>query len=411
MVGRDKSGRQLGRVQNTRHRLTQAISALRQPLSRSILLFMALALSALALSCGGSDESDDVREAAEPAILGEAGESLRSITAPGYAELQVSKPRLEGMEVAEERAGRRVTGRVQATIKLKPKPDKASFLRVLPAEGATRTVTRRVSASLFRDDRQNWQMIPDSVQVSEAPAPAPSTDEQEQARKRAVQAVTSLLTWDGDVDAYNRAQAEFYATKPASAADFNQPGFDPAPALRLESKAENTDSFSATDVPVGAAWERTNDGGRDDLALKDVLKDTEIDCERFVLKRLEPKTVSGQPDESEEGTYSGSEGGMSGDELEQRVTITGQAVLTAGNWQSRSPFSSCGDERTGDRERTATAGSREIVVEYTAAVSRLLETRSGWFITDLDVRSTTEASLPQPGSGPYTLVGPDQTVP
>lgn len=373
-------------------------------MSRGTSFLVALALCASSASgCGGSAENEDVTKAAEPAIIREAGESIRSLSAPGYIELEATRPQLEGVRVAEERAGRRMTGRVRAMVRLKPTPDKASFLRVLPAEGATTTVTRGFSAGLFRDDKQQWQVIPDSVEISETPSPVPSTAAREQARKTAVEAVTSLLTWEGDLDAYNRAQGEFYATKPPSAADFNQPGFDPAPALTLESETEGGPGFSGEDVPVGAAWERTNDGARDDLALKDVLKDLEIDCERFDLKRLRPKTVSGQLDESE--------GESLGDEVEQRVTISGQAVLDAGIWQSRSEFSNCGDERTGGEGRTATAGSREMVVEYTATVSRLPQ--SSWFITELDVRSATDADA-APGSqeaSPYTLSGADQPAP
>lgn len=101
------------------------------------------------------------------------------------------------------------------------------------------------------------------------------------------------------MDAYNRAQGRFYASRLASDADFNQPGSDPAPALTLTSK-KTRKIYGSADVAVGAAWERTNDNGEDDLPLADVLMDRDVSCERFVMKTLNPKTISAQPDDTQQ---------------------------------------------------------------------------------------------------------------
>lgn len=352
----------------------------------------ALAVTAAALglaACGGSDDSEEARAAAEPAVLRQARESLEAVPGPSYTDMSVSRPTLEAVRVVEERAGRRLTGRVRAEVKLTPKPDKAPFLRVLPEDGASTTVTRAVSVSLFKNDQGKWETVAESVEVSEPGAQELSPADQEQARLLAVKAMTTLLTWPGTVDDYNRAQGRFYATRPASEADFNQPGFDPAPAITL---ASDKDSFDV-DVPVGAAWQRTNDGGADDVPLGAVLDGSPFDygCGiPFELETLRPTTVGGQPATTE----------ATGGELEQTVIITGQAVVEAGDWVCTSGYP----------EKTRNIGPREVSVAYQASVSRLrVGGQSSWFISGLAL-SPGDADPASTGEWLYELASAE-TVP
>lgn len=351
--------------------------------------FMLLGLA----GCGDGGD-DDVKRAAEPAVVRKATEDLRAVQPPAWGDVAVSRPTLQSIAVVKQRAGRRVSGTVRAQLKLTPKPDKAPFVRVLDKTGATTTVTRRFTADVVKAG-DHWQVSAASVRIQAAPRPAPSSAAREQARTRTLDAVKALLTWPGRLDAYNRAQRSFYASRLATEADFNQPGFDPAPALTLNSNKTGSKGFGAGDVPVGAAWERTNDNAQDDQPLAEVLADAKISCERFVIKVLRPKTVSGQPDTSQQPESS---------ELAQTVAISGQAIVHAGVWQNKSPYSNCGKARTAGTGRTVTAPPRDVTVKYTARVSRLLlgPDRS-WFITTLQLQSPFATS--NGATGPYSIDG------
>lgn len=121
---------------------------------------------------------------------------------------------------------------------------------------------------------------------------------------------------------------------------------------------------------------------------------TGFDCSQggMELRSMRPETVSGEPEPR---------GTAAPRLVEEKVIITGQAVVRAGNWR-------CEDERLfGPRQKhVKRVGPGETGLEYRAAVSRLGFGEREWFISGLTVRSRSEdfqpgidANLYDTGSG------------
>lgn len=335
-----------------------------------------LALVAIMVAgCGGNREEEDIKEVVEPAILADARETISPPSPPAYLDARMGELRVEDLQVRRqgERAAT-VRAVVRVPVELKPKPDKEEFLRVVPASGGAVTLSRPVEAAVTKVG-SDWQVTDpeDGIEFDDAPVTSEAAPaETEQARQLAIEAVSALLTYDGDLDAYNRAQGDFYATKLATEADFNQPGFDPPPLLARESDVAVGEGDSA-----GAVWRRTNDGGEDDLFVSDALRFTGEEPEGFTcpagfaLSVIEATTVSGQPQpagETSAGTFTAGIG--------QDLVIEGQAVVRAGDWI-------CEEITLDEDEETRRVGPRDTRVEYRAVVSRLSFGQGGWFVSSL----------------------------
>jgi len=346
---------------------------------------MVLAVAPVVASgCGGSDNGDMIR-AAESVILPVAREHVgRMVTPPTYLQADVRRPVLGDAQVVEEGEGLgRVRGTVQVTVVLTPKLDKARHLRVIRASGAQMTVRATAEAFVSRTEDGTWIADRKAVRLEPRPVVEPSPDDEEAARRLAVEAVRALVTFTRDLASYNRAQRRFYATNPSGRLDFNQPGFDPAPALVLDREVQ--DRYGETGGP---AWTRTNDGGEDDLALAEVLSpDTTSFSSSCGLRltTMRPKTVGGEL-RSDDG------GGASSFVLD-RVEVSGLAVVELGAWQCDSWLS--------DPE---TIESEEAVVRYEATVSRMRfgENRA-WFVSRLMLGEGAGGLYGSPDDGPYTI--------
>lgn len=341
---------------------------------RAIVLLVSLV--AAGTGCGGSGDGEDanIEKAVQASVVREADDGAFQVDSPIYLDASVGTPKVQDLRV--HRRGEKVatvTGRVRAEVIVKPKLDKAAFLRVVPASGAAVAATRRFTVQAIKQ-ADGWVVGEDGVGFEDSPRRELTSQEVEDARQSAVKAMKALLTFDGDARAYNRAQGGFYATKRATEADFNQPAFDPAPALDLKNK---------TGDPV---WSRTNDGGKDDLYVGNVFPypgDTSgAECSTE-LRSMRPSTVSGE--------VSGSpRAGL----IEDKVLIRGQAVVRVSDWicRERKAF--------GGRGKPTREGPEEVTVEYLIAVSRHRFGSREWFISgaDLDDESATDVRFG--GGGP-----------
>lgn len=359
--------------------------------------FRALAVSLVLVptlaGCGGGgtdDETGDIKKAVQASAVQELGESTFAVSGPNYLDIAVGTPRISGLKVTKQGENvALVTGRVQAEVSVTPKPDKAELLRVVPASGGTVIEARQFAVQTIKQ-ADDWLIGEDGFDVEDGSPRELTPEELEEARQLAVAAMKALLTFGGNVNAYEQAQGDFYATKRASEAEFNQPDFDPAPSLELKTKL----GFSA--------WPRTTDGGEDDLTLGDLFEypgeASGEECGTLIVRSMKPSTVSGEVT-----------GTPIAGPVEDKVLITGQSVLRIGDWQcaQRMAF--------GERGTPRRVGPRETTVKYLAAVTRLnFGTPNPWFISAVELDedrvgagalgANSQANLYNTGSGDVEIL-------
>lgn len=361
-----------------------------------------------AAGCGGVDEGENARQAAEKAVVREsrdlAGGSFAAT--PSYLEVKPGRSVID--QVRERGSGdvKRVTGVVRTSVEVEPAADREDLLRLV-ASGGEIEIRNRFSVRVRRDD-DGWSVTPDGVALERVSDADPGPDELERGRQAGIAAIRALLSWNGDRKAYERAQEGRYATRLASEERFTSPGFDPPPELDLDSdvvapvedpQAEDDAApppeDDATDpedgVPIGSAWIRTDDGGEDDVPLRAVLKadPNDIPCERFDLRTLRVRSISadviagGDDPKTIDVEY-----GERADGVTQTAYVTGEATVVAGVWESRTRLATCFGERVENDDEPLRVGAREVTVPFTVEVSRSLASQGQeWFVTTLRLGS------------------------
>lgn len=344
-------------------------------------------------SGGGNANADDERltSAAIESIttyLDGQGRSVFDVPFSGFVE-QDAQSRIEKIQATRRADGELTGALVQAeavtSVKIKPRTAAASMFRVLPPDGVTIEVRRAASVQLFDADG-TWQPTDGSVKVSEPIKVTLSEAELTQPQELAKRAATALFTFTGDMVAYNRAQADFYATRggvpgiaersaTVSDVEFH---LDPPPTLVPEVRPTVRGRLI---VQYGAGWQRPyppdweNGDKQNDVPLLHVLGDEQFrpSCERFALERMQPVNLTVDK--------------ISGQRLDvwEMADVRGVATVTASRWEDCGDYSGSRATPTSpERAGTATLGPQAVRLLYGMRLARFNGTPD-WFIVSASV--------------------------
>ncbi|HEU5155569.1 MAG TPA: hypothetical protein VFU43_01130 [Streptosporangiaceae bacterium] len=336
--------------------------------------------------CGG-DSDAEVEAVARPILTEAIRSGVKNLTAPLNTWVDVTIRKIELADVTVQRADEgqeRATVRAAAkiTMRIAPHPQAASLVRILPVQGLDIATGRSALVDLIQTN-ERWTAVQETVEVSETPTQALPQADSAQASAFATRAVTALLSFSGDIDTYNRAQEQYYATRAGeglvvgeASDEDSQSRLDAPPHLARQ--AESTRS----DADPGTVWARRKIGepklfqNHPELPLKLVLDESDLphsDCESFSLKHMSVTKVTPE---------------LSGErhDLRDSATAEGDTDVETGQWEKcNGGFLSEGID---------TIRSAKTKVLFRLQMARLRTPGASWFITQAALGSMQSTVFP-----------------
>jgi hypothetical protein len=369
-------------------------------------LAVALAATALTTGCtsakGGDGDTADIAKAAESTLTRAVEENSGILTRPLATFLKAAVTGDEVTSQTVDHPGKdkdHAVLRQERTVRvgLTPIREAAPMLRVVPEGGLSITVKVSASVPMSRIGG-HWAVAGQSE--TQLPSGPLSDGDTQAVRGRTGTVIDRLLTYDGDIDRYNKAQGDFYATKAGAPGLIIKPDLtsvadpsrlDPPPTLALRGPPgpkQVVPGGGERDGPnEGSAWIRPSQppddpvsAGNAALWLREVLtsRDLHYACEQFDLSHMSAKP--GAMKIVKQNRYP----------LHDAVLIEGDTSVTGAGW------SRC-DGGFG-REGTGTRGDTTIKVGYRALLVRFHTDQAGsaesWFVAGLSLAASKVTDVP-----------------